>query len=156
MLCRTRKLRDNVKTARRINGMHQSRGRLEEEPRQYYRALMQGAHAMYRSSVEKSTKRTYKTAERRWVKLTKRIETDPYMCNPATDKSTYCITWILRRYVQHARPGPRLPFFHIPKFRWTLKPTYLNKRMQAIAIMYGLNPNRVSSHSLRIGGANVK
>ena len=41
---------------------------------------------MYRSSVEKkSTKRTYKTAERRWVKLTKRIGTDPYMRtkNPA-------------------------------------------------------------------------
>jgi hypothetical protein len=51
------------------------RGRLEEEPRQYYRALMQGAHAMYRSSVEKSTKRTYKTAERRWIQLTKRIGT---------------------------------------------------------------------------------
>ena len=34
---------------------------------------------MYRSSVEKSTKTTYKTAEWRWVKLTKRIGTDPYM-----------------------------------------------------------------------------
>ena len=34
---------------------------------------------MYRSSVEKSTKGTYKTAERRWVKLTRRIGTDPYM-----------------------------------------------------------------------------
>jgi hypothetical protein len=35
---------------------------------------------MYRSSVEKSTKRTYKTAELWWVKLTnKRIGTDPFM-----------------------------------------------------------------------------
>ena len=34
---------------------------------------------MYRSSVEKSTQRTYKTAERRWVKLTRRIGTDPFM-----------------------------------------------------------------------------
>ena len=46
---------------------------------------MQGAYAIYRSSVEISTQRTYKTAERRWVKLTKRIGTDPYMRtkNPA-------------------------------------------------------------------------
>ena len=32
---------------------------------------------MYRSSVEKSTRKTYKTAEKYWVKLTKRIGTDP-------------------------------------------------------------------------------
>ena len=76
-------------------------------------------------------------------------------CNPATDKSTYCITWILWRYVQHARPGSRLPFFHIPKLKWTLKPTYLNKKLQAMAKMYGLDPSRVSSHSLRIGGATA-
>jgi hypothetical protein len=47
--------------------------------RGYYKTLMHGAHAMYRSSVEKSTKRTYKTAERRWMMLTKRIGTDPFM-----------------------------------------------------------------------------
>ena len=76
-------------------------------------------------------------------------------CNPATDKSTYCITWILWRYVQHTRPGPRLPFFHIPKFQWTLKPPYLNKRLQGMAKMYSLDPSRVSSHSLRIGGATA-
>ena len=77
-------------------------------------------------------------------------------CNPATDKSTYCITtWILWWYVQHARPGPRLPFFHIPKLQWTLKPPYLNKRLQAMAIMYGFDPSRVFSHSLRIGGATA-
>ena len=67
-------LREKVKTARRTSGMLPSRGSL------YYIALMHGAHAMYRSSVEKSTKRTYKTtAELRWVKLTKRIVTDPFM-----------------------------------------------------------------------------
>ena len=47
--------------------------------RGYYKTLMHGAHAMYRSSVEKSTKRTYKTAERRWMALTKRIGMDPFM-----------------------------------------------------------------------------
>ena len=75
--------------------------------------------------------------------------------NLASDKSTYCITWILWQYVQHTRPGPRLPFFHIPKLQWTLKPQNLNKRLQAMAIMYGLDPSRVSSHSLRIGGATA-
>jgi hypothetical protein len=58
--------------------------------------------------------------------------------------------------VQHARPGTRLPFFHIPTLnKWTLKPTYLNKKLQAMAKMYGLNLSRVSSHSLRIGGATA-
>ena len=76
-------------------------------------------------------------------------------CNPATDKSTYCITWILWRNVQHARPGSRLPFFHIPKLQWTLKPPYFNKRLQAKARMYDLDPRRISSHSLRIGGATA-
>jgi len=40
---------------------------------------------MYRSSVEKSTRKTYKTAEQYWVKLTKRIGADHYMRtkNPA-------------------------------------------------------------------------
>jgi hypothetical protein len=76
-------------------------------------------------------------------------------CNPDTDRSTYCITWILWRYVQHARPGSRRPFFHIPTLKWTLKPTYLNKKLQGMAKMYGLDPSRVSSHSLRIGGATA-
>jgi hypothetical protein len=57
--------------------------------------------------------------------------------------------------VQHARPGPRLSFFHIPKLQWTLKPPYLNKKLQAMMaiIIYGLAPRRVSFHSLRICGA---
>ena len=76
-------------------------------------------------------------------------------CHPAKDKSTYCITWILWRFVQHARPGPRLPFFHIPRLQWMLKPPYFNKRLQAMAIIYGLDPRRVSLHSLRIDGATA-
>ena len=74
-------------------------------------------------------------------------------CNPATDKSTYCITWILWRYVQHARPGPRMQFFHIPELQWTLKPPYLNKRLQAMARMYDLHdesrPTRYALVALR-------
>jgi hypothetical protein len=48
-----------------------------------------------------------------------------------------------------------LSFFHIPKLQWTLKPPYINKRLQAMAILYGLDPSRVSSHSLRIGGVTA-
>ncbi len=75
--------------------------------------------------------------------------------NLLTDNSTYCITWILWRYVQHARPGARRAFFYVPHIHWALRPPYLNKRLKAMAIMYGLDPKRVSSHSLRIGGATA-
>ena len=34
-------------------------------------------------------------------------------------------------------------------------PPCFNKRLQAMAIIYGLDPRRVSSHSLRIGGATA-
>ena len=74
--------------------------------------------------------------------------------NPAK-KLSYCITWTLWRYVQHARPGPNCPFFHIPKLRWTFKPPYLNKKLREMAEMYGLDPHRVSSYSLRISGATA-
>jgi hypothetical protein len=46
--------------------------------------------------------------------------------NPAKEKSLYCIAWTLWRYVQHAKPVPNCPFFHIQELRWTLKPPYLN------------------------------
>jgi hypothetical protein len=82
-------LRANAKTARCTSGMHPSWGRQEAEPRTYYKALMHGAHTMYRSSVEKSTKRTYKTAELRWVKLTKRIVTDPFMCTKTNSTASW-------------------------------------------------------------------
>ena len=75
--------------------------------------------------------------------------------NPAKDKSSYCITWIMWRYVQHASSGPKCPFFHIPKLGWTLKPPFLNKKLREMAEMYGLDPRRISSHSLRIGGATA-
>jgi hypothetical protein len=97
VLRETRKPRDYAKKARRPDGMYRPRG---EEPRQYYRVLLRGAHAMYRSSVEKSTRKTYKTAEKYWVKLTKRIGTEPYMRtkNPAwlaadTSFANTTITW---------------------------------------------------------------
>lgn len=71
------------------------------------------------------------------------------------DASLYCIVWTLWRYSQHTHPAAGCPFFHIPAINWTLKPPYLNKRLRDMAIMYGLDPTRVSSHSLRIGGATA-
>ena len=71
------------------------------------------------------------------------------------DNSLYCIVWTLWRYSQLARPAARRSFFYIPEIHWTLKPAYLNQRLKAMARMYGLEENRVSSHSLRIGGATA-
>ena len=71
------------------------------------------------------------------------------------DQSKYCITWTLWRYAQTARPTVGRSFFFVKEINWTLKPTYLNQRMRAMARMYGLDERRVSSHSLRIGGATA-
>ena len=72
---------------------------------------------MYRSSVEKSTRKTYKTAEKYWVKLTRRIGTDPYMRtkNPAwlagdTSFVITTITWeetCVLAFLESTRHKPR-------------------------------------------------
>ncbi len=71
------------------------------------------------------------------------------------DQSMYCITWVLWNYAKQAKPEGRNSFFYIPAINWTLKPAYLNKRLRTMARMYGLDEKRVSSHSLRIGGATA-
>ena len=71
------------------------------------------------------------------------------------DQTMYCITWVLWNYAQRARPAEGRSLFYIPALKWTLRPTYLNKRLRAMARMYGLDETRVSSHSLRIGGATA-
>jgi hypothetical protein len=71
------------------------------------------------------------------------------------DQSMYCITWVLWNYAKQAKPEGRNSFFYIPAIKWTLKPAYLNKRLRTMARMYGLDEKRVSSHSLRIGGATA-
>jgi hypothetical protein len=67
------------------------------------------------------------------------------------DASLYCIVWTLWRYSQHVHPAAGCPFFHNPQINWTLKPPYFNSRLRDMAVMYGLDPKRVSSHSLRMG-----
>eukprot|EP01035_Chromulina_nebulosa_P001156 gene1156-1561_t len=63
--------------------------------------------------------------------------------------------WVLWNYAQQAKPAEGRSLFYIPALKWTLRPTYLNQRLRAMARMYGLDETRVSSHSLRIGGATA-
>ena len=71
------------------------------------------------------------------------------------DQTMYCITWVLWNYAKQAKPEDGNSFFYIPALKWTLQPVYLNQRLRAMARMYGLDEKRVSSHSLRIGGATA-
>jgi len=70
-----------------------------------------------------------------------------------TDK--YCIVQELWDYAARVRPHKARSFFYIPSLNWTLKPPYFAQQMRKLAAVNGLDPNRVSSHSLRIGGAST-
>ena len=61
----------------------------------------------------------------------------------------------LYQYVQAVQPIRGQPFFHVPGLQWSLVPTEYNRRLRKVAIKHGLDPNRVHSHSIRIGGATV-
>ncbi len=58
-------------------------------------------------------------------------------------RQTYCITTALWTYAQSAH------------LNWTLKPPYFNACLKEMAIYFSLDPTRISSHSLRIGGASA-
>ena len=46
--------------------------------------------------------------------------------------------------------------FYIPSLDWTLKqPPYFAEELRRLAVANGIDPTRVSSHSLRIGGATT-
>ena len=62
---------------------------------------------------------------------------------------TYCIVESLWDYAMRARPVRGKSLFYIPSLDKTLKPPELRR----LAVVNGINPARVSSHSLRIGGA---
>ena len=67
----------------------------------------------------------------------------------------YCIiTETLCKYTMAAKPHKGSSFFYIPALKWTLKPTYFNLCLKQLALLYDLDPTRISSHSLRIGGAS--
>jgi len=54
-----------------------------------------------------------------------------------------------------ARPVRGKSFFYIPSLDWTLKPPCFAEELRRLAVANGINPARVSSHSLRIGGATT-
>ena len=67
----------------------------------------------------------------------------------------YCITDTLWKFAVAARPIKGRSFFYIPQLKWTLKPTYFNLCLKQLALLYNLDLTRISSHSLRIGGASA-
>ena len=69
------------------------------------------------------------------------------------DLEVYCITTKLWEFAKASRPVRGRSFFFIPAINWTLKPRYFNLCLKQLAVAIGLDPRRISSHSLRIGGA---
>lgn len=67
----------------------------------------------------------------------------------------YDIVSVLYEYVRAVRPARGKPFFHIPSLLWSLTPAHYNQRLRVVAVKHGLDPDRVHSHSVRIGGATV-
>eukprot|EP01035_Chromulina_nebulosa_P023196 gene23196-30068_t len=65
----------------------------------------------------------------------------------------YCITTKLWEFAKASNPARGRSFFFIPAVNWTLKPRYFNLCLKNLATAMGLDPGRISSHSLRIGGA---
>jgi hypothetical protein len=64
----------------------------------------------------------------------------------------YDFTEVLYDWAVFARPVTNDPFFSSGAFK--LSPTVLNKWLSTVATKFTLDPKRISSHSLRIGGAS--
>ena len=79
----------------------------------------------------------------------------PFLRQQVNPAQVYDIVAVLHEYVQAARPERGKPFFHIPRLLWSLTPAQYNLRLRSVAEKHGLDPNRVHSHSVRIGGATV-
>jgi hypothetical protein len=54
-----------------------------------------------------------------------------------------------------AQPARGKSIFYIPSLDWTLKPLYFAEQLRRLAIASGIDPARVSSHSMRISGATT-
>lgn len=78
-----------------------------------------------------------------------------YHFSRASPNDKYCIVQELWDYAARIRPHKARSFFYIPALNWTLKPPYFAQQLRKLAAINGLDPNRVSSHSLRIGGAST-
>ena len=75
------------------------------------------------------------------------------MADMEDKNQVYCITTKLWEFSKASRPVRGRSFFFIPAINWTLKPRYFNLCLKQLAVAMGLDPRRISSHSLRIGGA---
>jgi len=56
---------------------------------------------------------------------------------------------------KNGKPQRGRSFFYVPVLKWTLKPTYFNLCLKQLSLLCNLDPTRISSHSLRIGGASA-
>ena len=70
-----------------------------------------------------------------------------------TDK--YCYMSEMWAHAQCARPKPNCPFFAIPSEDWVLKAPQLSLQLKNMASYLGIDATRISTHSLRIGGAST-
>jgi hypothetical protein len=68
-------------------------------------------------------------------------------------KSIYDLTEVLLKWAVRSKPLNDQPFFSCGSYRLT--PAALNKWLADVAKVNGLDPSRISSHSLRIGGASA-
>ena len=78
-----------------------------------------------------------------------------YYFSATGPEATYCICTILWEYASRAKPIVGHSFFHIPEIQWTLAPGYFATQLKQLGVYFGLDPSRISSHSLRIGGATT-
>lgn len=67
----------------------------------------------------------------------------------------YDFTTVLWEFSIRAKPVAGRSFFYIPVENWTLCPSYLNDQLKDLANLFRFDPSRVSSHSLRVGGASA-
>ena len=69
-----------------------------------------------------------------------------------TTQQTNTVTWA---HAQCARPIPNCPFFAIPSKDWVLKAPQLSLQQKNMASYLGIDFTRISTPSLRIGGAST-
>lgn len=65
------------------------------------------------------------------------------------------ITTSLWEYVSTVQPVQGKAFFFLPAENWLMSPAYYNDFLKGFARFHGFDPSRVSSHSLRVGGASA-
>ena len=78
-----------------------------------------------------------------------------YHFQRAGASEAYCIVSALWEYALGAQPLAAKSLFHIPRINWTLKACHLSAHLKKLGAHFGLDATRISTHSLRIGGAST-